>query len=359
MRYVLAGRYIGSHAGAFSSFTSSCSFHYIAFAFLTFCILPFGSLASLLIPEVVDVGAIYVNCARKFEFTIKNSSDGELEITRITPACSCTKTVMEGQKQLAPGDTRRIVGDFQASTTIGRIEATIEIDHRVNDGPVLTSRVSLVADVVTLAILDRSILNIGELDVAGPTGSISCLISRGNSRDRWTRIEVPNQSGDMKVTTNAEKDGNFRVNVQIFPSGMILGKFRNRMTLRFFNEDKLLDQEIPLIVCGRIIGPISATPATLFFGVISDHPVERTFVISSPTLNLRTLAYEQLGMSPHLRMEVVDDHTIFVTAAISVEVAKLADNRCLLFKHSPSGVKIAVPFLAICSPNQHKDEKIR
>lgn len=317
-----------------------------AFFIAALSTLSVAASADLKVPDKVDVGRIKGNELHKFEFTIKNTSDVNLEITKVASSCSCTNVKLDGSETLAPGAERIVSGDVNFGGTLGSYETKVTIDSRSKSGNIQTAMVPIRGQVIAALVLEKTYIDFGEVDLAATPQVVTIEAKRGNSGEEWDTIQAESENKYLNVMVEKDSEKVFHITIRFNPSGLPISIFRGAVKLRLLQKDQLLPDKIELPITARIKGPLKATPASIYLGAIAPgQTLERAIIVSSSKLDLREMTIEK---QPHDGLAIIEDSEEGVDK-ISVRVAPTVGNHTftemLVLLHKPSGIRLNIPIL--------------
>jgi hypothetical protein len=203
------------------------------------------------------------------QWTIRNDGPGDLELMGGEPACSCTvMNLKKGQKHvLKPGETYSVDVEWETRMNVDAYRKSASIytnDPRkpelafVVKGQVKPPLLMIPADGVIDA---RTVSNSAPRQVGAIIGSpdreelkiTSVTVSRPDLLEAEVR-----RLGDDDIKKSEVKIG-YEIEITIKPTPK-LGTFTEEVVLRTDHPDR---PEVRLTVMGKVIGPISVTPAVV------------------------------------------------------------------------------------------------
>lgn len=307
-------------------------------------------------PRKVDVGDLRVGELGNLSFSIRNDSDREIEIARITPSCTCTDVKLVGDTTLTPGAERTITGNVSLSGTPGFYETKIGIVFGAGDEQYETT-VPVRGQLVVALALEKPHIDFGEIDLNAGLQTISIGAKRGNSGEKWSSIQPVVRNEHLSVTVEEVSNTLSQLVVRFTPSGLPISTFRSIIKLRLIGQDgEALPGEIEIPVNARIKGPLRASPASIYLGVITPNTAfERSVVISSNGLDVRGLAIGENPKNGTADITYTRDGKARLTVRITPAIDK-AFNDGLTLVHSSTGIRLAIPIIgALKTVNLHDD----
>ena len=164
-----------------------------------------------------DFGEVETGETIEHTFTVKNSGDAELVISRVKPSCGCTVANISS-KNLAPGETAEITASLNLKGRKGRQRKSIRVDSNDPDAPqtVLFIEGTAVSDItikperVLFNQIDGTVpvSETIEITAAKEDGSFNVTEVTSTSEDFTTELETveAGKSYKLTVTTKAPLD---------------------------------------------------------------------------------------------------------------------------------------------------------
>lgn len=222
-----------------------------------------------------DFGTIARGARAEHEFVLKNIYVGDVRIVSARPNCGCT-SVRISQPTLKTYEQGAIVVSINSNSFLGHQGATISV---VFDQPApavvqLHVKVFVQPDVtVKPGAVDFGQVGAGQ----AAEQTLSIRATRGS---RWaiTAVEAPSERYETELVETARGSGaveyRLRVRLRQEVEPGLLGD-----TLLLKTNDPDLPQ-VPVALRGRVLAPLSASPAALFLGVLAPgQKVSRALVI--------------------------------------------------------------------------------
>lgn len=230
-----------------------------------------------------DFGVMSQLSVGRRQWTLRNDGDADLVLRLLTSTCKCTiadlgkdpetgetktATVKPGKEKIITlqWDTKEVTGKFEQSATIGTNDLERPELTFVAKGEVQPAILSMPSD------LRRDLGS----DISNDEGTSAFWAFQSPDRPDFSIEVLSNSQPDLIGTSvknlTAEECKTLgvargkRLDVKIKPSGRI-GKFREELILK---TDHPKRPELRVYVQGRLVGPVSLNPATLF-----DHQIRR------------------------------------------------------------------------------------
>ena len=301
--------------------------------------------SSLTGPEAVDVGKLRVNELKKFTFPIKNRSEVPVEVTGINASCSCTNVDLQGSKSLSPGEERIITGSVNFGGTIGHYTTTIAVTTKDATGNTEEVAIALRGKVVAALVLDRTRIDLGNVDIAAGPQVTTLDATRGNSGEQWDEVKSEADSTSLQARPESAAD-RVRVTIQFDPGELPLSTFRGNIKLRVFRKGIPLAESFEVPVIAHITGPLTVTPRSIYLGAVAaGQSLTRTLIIRSSSLDLRELKIEEQPTQGKAEIHRADNQTASVIVAFTPTqgIGAIADT--VVVSHRSTGIRIKVPIL--------------
>jgi hypothetical protein len=193
-------------------------------------------------------------------FTFSNAGEGELKIQKAVPSCGCTVASVKPDV-LKPGEKGELVFTLRLGGARGHLEKHITVPS--NDPQSPSVNLTIKADVVQLVEATPNQINVGD-------------IARGATTN--FTLEVRRTDGKKLSITNAEGSNKNAIQAKVEPgeneqSGKVLVTVEGDGAPRRFVEQLKLfvdggtQPATTVSVIGRVLGDISVTPESLFWGI--------------------------------------------------------------------------------------------
>lgn len=302
----------------------------------------------LSVPKTVETGQLRGNAFRTFRFVIKNISTEELEITGILTSCTCTDVQIRGGTVLASSEEREVHGSVNFGAAPGLFETKVILAFRPRNGREQKTVVPVCGKVVADLILQTSIVDFGEIDVAQGIRSMTIETQRGNSGDTWDSIKPECESKSVSAIAEILPEGRSRINVQLDPRTLPIGQFRSSLNLHLAQNGKRVGVPTALTVTAKVKGPLTATPGFVYLSAMNANALVEKFVdVSSSTLDLRTLTVEKSGSAITVQMTENGEHSVRLSIAIKAPDAPGAFNDKVIVSHPSSGTALQIRILGV------------
>ncbi|UCD74396.1 MAG: DUF1573 domain-containing protein [Phycisphaerales bacterium] len=215
---------------------------------------------------VHDFGTMSDTDTRECEFEFTNTGDRGLRITKLTAACTCTETKLEGDKwTYAPGESGKIKTTFKPTRGGQRREVIAVVS---NSEPESIIRLYVTAVVTEFLTIEPTTVRFG-------------IVMRGQERKTRFSVgcdnrdliieEVVSNNPHVKATLMEANPATGRVPVEVtLDSGAPWGPIRDtrlQFTARGTLEDgREVEKQAGVLVLGTVIDEFRASPTVLSMG---------------------------------------------------------------------------------------------
>jgi len=210
-----------------------------------------------------DFGTVARNSLTEFAFKLKNIYVEDVHIAGVRSSCGCTSPRIE-KPLLKTFEEGAIIAHINTDRFLGRKGATVTVtfDKPYPAQVQLQVRTYIRDDVV----IQPGSVQFGSVD-RGTTENRQVRISCPG-RGGWRIVEVKNAasylSGQLVPVNNGWGQTGYELQVELKDSAPV-GHFREHFMLVANDYQRT---EIPVLVEGRVLPPITVSPALLFMGVV-------------------------------------------------------------------------------------------
>ena len=210
-----------------------------------------------------DFGTVARGARAEFSFELQNVYKDTVHIASVRSSCGCTTPTITKQT-LQTYDKAAIVAKYNTRTFLGNKSATVTvvIDRPYYAEVQLTVRGYIRSDVV----FDPGEVSFGEVDQFESAERKVNLNYAG--RTDWKIVDVTsaNHYLEVELVENQRQAGwvSYEMLVRLKP-GAPVGYFQSQLTI--VSDDARL-RTIPIAVQGRVLSPLTVSPAALFLGVL-------------------------------------------------------------------------------------------
>ncbi len=224
-----------------------------------------------------DFGTIARGAKAEYEFVLSNIYLEDVHIASARPSCGCTSVKIKNP-HLKTYEKGAIVASINSRTFLGRQGAaiTVTLDKPFYARVRLRVKVYVRSDVV----LDPPSVNLGSVDQGTPAEKKVSVTFHGSGD--WKILDVkssnPHLSGEMRETARDQRRVAYEIDIRLgehAPSGYV------KDHLMLVTNDRRSTQ-IPVPVEGRVLAPITVSPASLFMGVVrSGEKITKQVIVRS------------------------------------------------------------------------------
>lgn len=186
-------------------------------------------------------------------FTLKNTGDTNLEITKVHAGCGCTKTTTS-ETSIVPGKTAVIKATFNTSGYPGEIFKVVTVI--TNDPDHSRIELKLAGEVMPVAeIKPQPSLNLGDVKPGAVILSDLVIVPKTEKQFRLTKVE----SSTKQITTLAfdkrrNKAGDYALKIR-FMAGDTIGRFFEQVSVITDFPGNL---PIKILVYGNVVSDTAA-----------------------------------------------------------------------------------------------------
>jgi hypothetical protein len=210
-----------------------------------------------------EFGTVARGSKQEYRFQLKNIYKEDVHIAGVKSSCGCTTTKVT-QETLRTLETGEIVAVFNTRSFLGSKAATltVKIDEPYYAEVQLTVSGYIRSDVV----FDPGLVEFGSLD-AGEGGKTEVSIAYAG-RDDWEIVDVLSANRHFEVELDETYRGGGRVNydmlVRLKPNAPV-GYIHDQLVI--VTDDSSI-KKVSVPVEGRVMSPMTVSPASLFLGVL-------------------------------------------------------------------------------------------
>jgi hypothetical protein len=206
------------------------------------------------------------NAKAEFAFEIENLYAVDVHIAGVRSSCGCT-TPRITKKTLTTYETGAIVASYNTGAFSGKRGATITVTF---DKPRYAEvQLTVGGYIRSDMVIQPGSLAFGSVEEGAPAEK-TARISYYGGKHNWSIVEVRGTDDYTEVELQPTRDSYGRSAYSLvarLKPGAPAGYFRNQLTL--VTNDPTAPK-VPLIMEGRVVAPVTLSPATLLLGVM--HP---------------------------------------------------------------------------------------
>ena len=222
-----------------------------------------------------DFGSVARGSKAEFAFELQNVFEEDVHVLNVKSSCGCTTPTIT--KQLVKTwEKSQIVAKYNTRSFLGNRGATLTV---VIDKPYYAEvQLTISGYIRSDVVFDPGQINFGEIDQF--TGAEKKVKISYAGRNDWRIVDVRSGNEHFEVEIkNEERDEErvvYHMVVRLAPDAPA-GYIDDSITL--VSDDARLNL-IPLAVQGRVLSPLSVSPASLFLGVVeSGKTVSKQLVV--------------------------------------------------------------------------------
>ena len=230
---------------------------------------PKGPQPKLLIDDETefDFGTMAQQTKGNHEWLVRNEGEGELILTGTEPTCSCTVIDPKPGEdvKVPPGESYTVRVEWETRQFQDKYEKTARILTNDPSRPDLTFVVSGVVRPAIVMFPSDGFVNVQTISndtphefqvlLTSPDRPETKIVDMQSSRPDLIELEQKPMQDFELAPVNAPSGTKVIVIVKPTPN---LGSFREEVVIK---TDHPLRDEVRLVVAGRVVGPISITPA--------------------------------------------------------------------------------------------------
>ena len=213
--------------------------------------------------HIHDFGVVEPEDRPQYHFTFRNTGEADLVISKVKPSCGCTAVLLSAET-IKPGGHGEIKVSLNPQGRRGKQELTVAVHSNAKDQSVvkltLQGRIKATVAVSPERIFFRSVNNqenhekrIRVLDSGH--GKLSILSVETTSS--FLMAEILPLNSDALITDEVKV---------LLHSGAPVGRFKETLTIHSNDKHR---PRFDVSIEGNVLGPITVSPAHLFFGFIT------------------------------------------------------------------------------------------
>jgi len=212
-----------------------------------------------------DFGTVARDSKVEHAFVFENIYEEGVHVASVRSSCSCT-TPLITQSSLKTFEKSSIVARFNTRSFLGQKGATLTV---VFDKPYyaevqLTVQGYIRSDVV----FDPGEVNFGDIDQFTPAEQVVKVSHAGRSDWRVVDVRSANPNFEVELSEVQRAGGRVVYDMTVrLTANAPAGYIEDQLTVVTNDETRL--QTVPVCVQGRVISPLTLSPASLFLGVLS------------------------------------------------------------------------------------------
>jgi len=210
-----------------------------------------------------DFGTVPRAAKAEFAFELTNLYVQDVRIAGVRTSCGCT-TPRVSKRTLKTHEKGAIIAKFNTRSFLGQRRATITV---ILDRPQYAEVQLAIAGYVRRdVVLDPGFVNFGAVD-HGSTAERRVRVEYAGRND-WKIVDIHSQNEHLECETNEKHRGGNRAGYDL------LLRLKDDAPVGYLKEQVLLvtnDRRLPklqLLVDGRVVCPLTVSPALLSFGVV-------------------------------------------------------------------------------------------
>jgi hypothetical protein len=210
-----------------------------------------------------EFGTLARGSKAEWKFTLENVYKEDVHIAGVRSSCGCS-TADVIQPTLKTWEKGVVLVKFNTRSFLGYKDATITV---VFDKPYAAEvQLTVSGYVRSDVVLDPGVLDFGELDL-GASSDKKLTISYAGRED-WKITDVRSASARFEASLSETRRGNGRVGYELtvhLRDDTSAGDINEQLVL-VTNDQKRTN--IPFMVTGRVLPPVTVNPAALSMGVV-------------------------------------------------------------------------------------------
>ena len=225
-----------------------------------------------------DFGVVARSAKKEFAFEFENSYVREVHISGVRTSCGCT-TPRIAKPTLATYEKGAIIAAFNTDRFLGRHGATLTVTF---DKPSYAEvQLTVTGFIRSDVVIEPGSLSFGAVGQGGAAETSARIQYHGNRND-WRVLDVRGNNQHVQAELKSSQDGLGRAAYTLVarlkptaPAGFL----RDEWTL-ITNDPEA--PQLPVLVEGQVMAPITLSPNCLFFGVIPPgQQVEKKLIVRS------------------------------------------------------------------------------
>lgn len=210
-----------------------------------------------------DFGAVARGAKAEFEFEFENLYQEDVHVSHVRSSCGCTTPTIK-QSTLKTFEKSAIVAAYNTRSFLGKRGATLTV---VFDRPYYAEvQLTINGYIRSDVVCEPGEVNFGDVDQFQPAEQIVKISYAG--RSDWRIVDVRSANLNLAVELVETQRSGGRVGYEMIvrlKPGAPAGYLHDELTI-VTDESRL--QLVPLEVRGRIVSPLTVSPAALFLGII-------------------------------------------------------------------------------------------
>lgn len=266
-----------------------------------------------------DFGTVARAAKTEHIFEFKNTTGKEIHVSDVRTSCGCTTPEIVTHT-VKPGEVGQIKATFNTRSFLGQRGATITVSF---DRPNYTE-VQLRVD----GYIRRDVVcNPGEFDfgncVAGAENERKINIQYAGRSD-WKIVDAKSniEGLDVKVAETSRENGRVGYELVATFKGESTGLVNGEVELTTNDPNR---KTVPIPFTGRIVAPITASPAHIFFGTIAKDASGKKVIVLKGEKEFKVL--EVKSTDPRVSAQIGEEskklHTIPVVVEMNGDESKV------------------------------------
>ena len=210
-----------------------------------------------------DFGVVARNSKQQFQFKIKNIYLEDVHIARVRSSCGCTSPIIE-KRTLKTYESGAITAVYNTNSFLGSKNATITVTI---DKPYYAEvQLSIQGFIRSDVVVNPGSVQFGEVAQGSVVEKPLNILYAG--RNTWRITDVRSAYPHFEVELNEQERGTTRVSYTMvvrLKKDAPVGYIQDELTIV---TDDPKNKTISLAVQGRIIAPLTVSPATLILGPV-------------------------------------------------------------------------------------------
>lgn len=269
-----------------------------------------------------NFGAVARGAKTEFAFEFENVYEETLHIAGVRASCGCTTPTVT-KDTLKTWEKGAVVATLNSHSFLGPRTATITVTI---DRPFFAEvQLNISAHVRSDVVLSPGQIDFGAVD-QGRESERKVTISYAGRQD-WKIVDVRSASPHLEVELNETQRGGGRVGYEmtVFLKPDAPGGYLNEQLVLMTDDPRL--SQVPVTVEGRIVAPLTVSPAALYMGVVSpSQTVTKQLVVRGKEpfrIKQVRCADSRFEFTPGDQLKVL--HTIPVRFTAGTDVGKVAE----------------------------------
>jgi hypothetical protein len=210
-----------------------------------------------------DFGSVARGSKAEFAFELENKYEEDIHVASVQSSCGCTSPTITKQV-LKTWEKSQIIAKFNTRSFVGQRNATLTV---VIDRPFYAEvQLAVSGYIRSDVVFNPGEINFGDVDQFQPA-EVEVTVSYAGRSD-WRIMDVRSANEHFEVELKEVTRENNRVDYRMLvrlAADAPAGHIEDQLTL--VSDDTRLNL-IPLAVHGRVVSPLSVSPASLFLGVV-------------------------------------------------------------------------------------------